>query len=82
MTLCKNFPFIHFENFILYQIISFYYQFATIDIMVLILDGSAEHGAHNGVNQVFRFVEGIWLHRKSRQIEFFYRIRPILLHVF
>ena len=21
-----------------------------------------------GVNQVFRFVEGIWLHRKSRQI--------------
>ena len=22
----------------------------------------------NRVNQVFRFVEGIWLHRKSRQI--------------
>ena len=22
----------------------------------------------NGVNQAFRFVEGIWLHRKSRQI--------------
>ena len=26
-----------------------------------------------GVNQVFRFVEGIWLHRKSRQINFFFR---------
>ena len=24
-----------------------------------------------GVNQAFRFVEGIWLHRKSRQIRFF-----------
>ena len=25
----------------------------------------------HGVNQTFRFVEGIWLHRKSRQIRFF-----------
>ena len=25
----------------------------------------------HGVNQAFRFVEGIWLHRKSRQIRFF-----------
>ena len=25
----------------------------------------------HGVNQVFRFVEGIWLHRQSRQIRFF-----------
>ena len=25
------------------------------------------------VNQVFRLVEGIWLHRKSRQIRFFFR---------
>ena len=33
--------------------------------MVLILDGSSEHYAHN---QVFRFVEGIWLNRKIRQI--------------
>ena len=32
-----------------------------------------------GVYQLFRFVEGIWLHRKSRQIRFF-RKRPILLH--
>ena len=31
--------------------------------MVYILDGCTR-----GVNQVFRFVEGIWLHRKSRQI--------------
>ena len=25
----------------------------------------------HGVNQLFRFVEGIWLHRKSRQILLF-----------
>ena len=25
----------------------------------------------HGVNQAFRFVEGIWLQRKSRQIRFF-----------
>ena len=25
----------------------------------------------HGVNQAFRFVKGIWLHRKSRQIHFF-----------
>ena len=25
----------------------------------------------HGVNQAFRFVEDIWLHRKSRQIRFF-----------
>ena len=25
----------------------------------------------NGVNKAFRFVEGIWLHRKSRQIRLF-----------
>ena len=33
-----------------------------------------------GVNQVFRFVEGILLHRKSRQIRNFCRKRPIFLH--
>ena len=33
-----------------------------------------------GGNQAFRFVEGIWLHRKSRQIRNFFRKRPILLH--
>ena len=32
-----------------------------------------------GVKQAFRFFEGIWLHRKSRQIRFF-RKRPILHH--
>ena len=32
-----------------------------------------------GVNQVFRFVKGIWLHRKSCQIRFIWK-RPILLH--
>ena len=41
--------------------------------MVLILDGSSEHGAHiYGVHQVFRFVEGIWLLRKSRHIRIFF----------
>ena len=38
--------------------------------MELTLDGSSEYGAHI-VNQAFRFVKGIWLHRKSRQIRFF-----------
>ena len=33
-----------------------------------------------GLNQVFRFVKGIWLHRNSRII-FFSRKRPILLHM-
>ena len=41
--------------------------------MVLILDGSSVHG---GVNQLFRFVEGIWLHRKSSQIRHYF----FLLH--
>ena len=36
--------------------------------MVLILDGRTY-----GVNQVFRFVEGIRLHRQSRQIRIFIR---------
>ena len=26
----------------------------------------------HGVNQAFRFVEGIWLHRKCHQIRFFF----------
>ena len=34
----------------------------------------------HGVNQAFRFVEGIWLHRKSRQIRFFFGIRPSFRH--
>ena len=40
--------------------------------MVSISDGGSEHGVRAyGMNQVFRFVTGIWLHRKSRQIRFF-----------
>ena len=34
----------------------------------------------HGVNQTFWFVEGIWLHRKSHQIGYFYPKRPIFLH--
>ena len=34
----------------------------------------------HGVNPVFRFVEGIRLHRKRRQIQFSIRKRPIFLH--
>ena len=34
----------------------------------------------DGVNQASRFVEGIWLHRKSRQIQDENRKRPILHH--
>ena len=30
----------------------------------------------HGVNQAFRFVEGIWLHRKGRQIGYFTRKDP------
>ena len=33
-----------------------------------------------GVNQAIRFVEGIWLHRKSRQIRLFFQNRAILHH--
>ena len=31
-----------------------------------------------GVNQVFQYVEGIWLHRMSRQIKNIFEERPIL----
>ena len=33
-----------------------------------------------GVIQSFRVVEGIWLHRKSRQIRTFFQKIPILHH--
>ena len=36
--------------------------------MVFILDGCLFDMRTHGVNQAFRFVEGFWLHRKSRQI--------------
>ena len=32
----------------------------------------------HGVNQIFRFVEGIWLHRKSRQIRFFFSEKDLV----
>ena len=34
----------------------------------------------HGLNQAFRCVEGIWLHRKSRQIRKYFRKRLILHH--
>ena len=33
-----------------------------------------------GVNQEFRFDEGIWLHRKSGQIRFFFLVKCPFLH--
>ena len=33
-----------------------------------------------GVNEAFRFVECIWLYRKSRQIQIYNRKLPILHH--
>ena len=33
-----------------------------------------------GENHAFRFVEGIWCHRKSRQIRVLFRKRPYLHH--
>ena len=32
----------------------------------------------HGVNQAFRFVEGIWLHRKRRQIRFFFSEKDLV----
>ena len=32
----------------------------------------------HGVNQAFRFVEGIWLHRKSRQIRYFFSEKDLV----
>ena len=34
----------------------------------------------NGVQQEFRFVEGMWLHRKSCQIRFFFSRKIPFLH--
>ena len=34
----------------------------------------------HGVNQAFGFVEGIWLHRKSHQIRFFFRKKNLFTH--
>ena len=32
----------------------------------------------HGVNQAFRFIEGIWLHRKSHQIRFFFSEKDLV----
>ena len=32
----------------------------------------------HGVDQAFRFVEGIWLHRMSRQIRFFFSEKDLV----
>ena len=32
----------------------------------------------HGVNQAFRFVQGTWLHRKSRQIRFFFSEKDLV----
>ena len=32
----------------------------------------------HGVNRAFRFVEEIWLHRKSRQIRFFFSEKDLV----
>ena len=34
-----------------------------------------------GINQAIRFVKGIWLHRKSRQLQFCFSEETNLLHV-
>ena len=57
------------------------FEFVCLNI-VFILDGRSFHYAHIGVNQAFRFVEGIWLHRKSRQIRKSSRKRPILHYTY
>ena len=51
-----------------------------VKTMVRILDGSSEHRKYV-INRVLRFVEGIWLDRKCRQIKNFLRKRPILLNM-
>ena len=48
--------------------------------MVFILDGCSFHYAHTWSNETFRFVEGIWLHRKNLQIRFFFGKRPCFHH--
>ena len=48
--------------------------------MVFILDGCSLNYAHI-VNQAFRFLEGISLPRKSRQIHFFFGKEPNLHHI-
>ena len=43
------------------------------DILMVLYQMVAHYTMHTyGVNQEFRFVEGIWFHRKSRQIRFFF----------
>ena len=50
--------------------------------MVVFLDDSSEHGAHIWNKSGISIVQGIWLHRKSRQIRFFFFHKiPILIHI-
>ena len=44
-----------------------YFYIFTVYTMELIIDGSSEHGAYIWSTSKIRFVEGIWLHQKSRQ---------------
>ena len=49
--------------------------------MAFILDSCSFHYANTyGVNPKFRFIEGVWLHRKSRQFRHVFRKIPILHH--
>ena len=48
--------------------------------MVLLLGVSSEHSAHIEVNQVFRFVEGIWFGYIKKVVKSdFFTEKPILL---
>ena len=48
--------------------------------MVCVTDGCSFHDAHTWSKSGIRFVEGIWLHRKSHQIRLFFGKRPCLHH--
>ena len=50
-------------------------HYLSVPIMIFTLDGCPFHYA---INQSFRFVEGIWLHQKSRQIRFFFRKKDLV----
>ena len=55
----------------------FDFFFPLIKTMVYIKDGCSFTMRTHGVIQAFRFVEGIWLHRKSHQIRFFFRKKTL-----
>ena len=54
-----------------------YHTYSSKSNSVLYLPYGAYLEAQNtvrayGINQLFRFVKGVWLHRKSRRIQFFF----------